>query len=91
MTQLLLVLTLSVVLAIVLVVVAYLVCIIIALWGAMSSLKQLAGGLGAIRDNSNPLPEHMQAINGGLSTLLKGLLKVNGNLSAIVGVAQGKS
>ena len=90
MTALLLYLTLGVTAAVVLVLVIYLVGIIIALWGAKNSLAKLAGGLVAIRDNTQPLGEHVQAINGGLSTLLKGLLAVNGDLAAIVRVAQGK-
>ena len=90
MTVLLLYLTLGVTAAVVLVLVVYLVGIIIALWGAKNFLAQLAGGLIAVRDNTQPLGEHVQAINGGLSTLLKGLLAVNADLAAIVRVAQGK-
>lgn len=90
MTALLLYLTLGVTAAVVLVLVVYLLGIIVALWGAKNSLAKLAGGLIAIRDNTQPLGEHVQAINGGLSTLLTGLLAVNGDLAAIVRVAQGK-
>ena len=91
MTQLLLVLSLAVTAAIVLALVIYLVGIIIALWGAGSHLKALAGGLIAIRDNTAPLSEDIPVINGALSALLKGLLAVNDNLAAIVKVAQGKA
>ncbi len=87
MTQLLLVLTLTVTLIVIVVLVAYLVGIIIGLWKAKNDLASLAGGLIAIRDNTEPLPAHIQNINGGLSALLSGLLIVNGNLAAIVGVA----
>ena len=90
MTALLLYLTLGVTAAIVLVLVVYLIGIIIALWRAKNSLAKLAGGLVAIRDNTQPLGQHLQAINGGLSALLKGLLAVNSDLAAIVRVAQGK-
>lgn len=90
MTALTLYLTLGVTAVIVLVLVFYLIGIIIALWHAKNSLAKLAGGLLAIRDNTQPLGQHMQAINGGLSTLLAGLLAVNGDLAAIVRVAQGK-
>jgi len=90
MTQLLLVISLIVVLAVVLVLVGYLGGIIYHLSGAKNALAELAGGLIAIRDNTHPLSEHMHAINGGLSTVLQGLLDVNGNLAAIVKVAQGK-
>ena len=90
MTALLLTLTLAVTAAVVLVLVAYLLGIIVALWGARNSLAQLAGGLIAVRDNTQPLGEHVRAINGGLSALLAGLLAVNADLAAIVKVAQGK-
>jgi hypothetical protein len=90
MTSLLLTHTLIVIQAIVLVLVAYLVGIIVALWGAKRSLAQLAGGLIAVRDHTAPLDDKVGAINGGLATLLQGLLAVNGDLAAIVRVAQGK-
>ena len=90
MTSLLLTLTLIVIFAIVLVLVVYLVGIIVALAGAKRSLAKLAGGLVAIRDHTQPLGAKVGAINGGLSALLHGLLGVNGDLAAIVRVAQGK-
>lgn len=91
MTNLLVVLSLGVILAIVLVLVGYLLAIIYALWEAGTNLQKLAGGLVAIRDNTKPLPEDIPAINGALVALLERLLKVNGNLAAIVDVAKGKS
>ena len=91
MTQVMLYASLAVIAAVVLVLVVYLFGIIYALWSAGSNLQKLAGGLIAIRDNTDPLGEHMQAINGGLSALLVGLLGVNNNLSAIVKVAQRAS
>lgn len=90
MTALLLNLSLAVTALVVLVLVAYLVGIIVALWGAKAALSQLAGGLIAIRDNTQPLGEHVQTINGGLGTLLTGLLAVNDDLAAVVKVAQRK-
>ena len=90
MTAWLLTLTLVVTFTVVLVLVIYLVGIIVALWGAKRSLAKLAGGLVAIRDHTAPLGDKLGAINGGLSTLLQGLLGVNGDLAAIVRVAQGK-
>ena len=87
MTQLLLYLTLGVTAVVVIVLVIYLVGIIIALWKTKNDLAKLAEGLIAVRDNTQPLPEHINNINGGLSTLLNELLNVNGNLAAIVGVA----
>lgn len=90
MTSWLLTATLVVVFAVVLVLVVYLVGIIVALAGAKRSLSKLAGGLVAIRDHTAPLGDKVGAINGGLTKLLEGLLSVNGNLAAIVRVAQGK-
>ncbi len=90
MTSILLAVTLIVVLAVVLVLVVYLIGIIIALAGAKRSLAKLADGLVAVRDHTQPLGDKLGKINGGLSTLLKGLLGVNGDLAAIVRVAQGK-
>ncbi len=91
MTSLLVTLSLGVTLAIVLVLVGYLLAIIVALWSAGTTLNKLAGGLVAIRDNTKPLPEDIPVINGALTELLTRLLDVNGNLAAIVGVAQGKA
>ena len=90
MTTLLLTLTLIVTFTVVLVLVVYLLGIIVALAGAKRSLAQLAGGLIAIRDHTQPLGNKVGAINGGLTALLNGLLGVNGDLAAIVRVAQGK-
>jgi len=90
MTAFLLVATIVVAFAVVLVLVIYLVGIIVALADAKNSLAKLAGGLVAIRDHSAPLGEHVGAINGGLTALLKGLLAVNGDLAAVVRVAQRK-
>ena len=90
MTSLLLTLTLVVTFTVVLVLVIYLLGIIVALAGAKRSLAQLAGGLIAIRDHTQPLGDKVGAINGGLTALLNGLLGVNGDLAAIVRVAQGK-
>ena len=90
MTTLLLTVTLIVTFTVVLVLVIYLLGIIVALAGAKRSLAQLAGGLIAIRDHTQPLGDKVGAINGGLTALLNGLLGVNGDLAAIVRVAQGK-
>ena len=89
MTALLLNLTQIVTFAVVLVLVVYLIGIIVALAGAKRSLAQLAGGLVAIRDHTHPLGDKVGAINGGLTSLLKGLLVVNDDLAAVVRVAQG--
>jgi hypothetical protein len=89
MTELLLYLSLAVTGTVVVVLVIYLVGIIIALAAAKASLAKLAGGLIAIRDNTAPLETHVKTINGGLGSLLAGLLAVNGDLAAIVKVAKG--
>lgn len=89
MTSMLLTATLVVVSAVVTVLVIYLLGIIVALAGAKRSLAKLAGGLVAIRDHTAPLGDKVGAINGGLTTLLQGLLAVNGNLAAVVHVAHG--
>ncbi len=89
MTQLLLVISLILTTAVVLVVVGYLIAIIYALVGAYNNLSKLAGGLIAIRKNTDPLSGHVGTINEGLTALLTSLLKVNNNLAAIVGVATG--
>jgi hypothetical protein len=88
MTALLTWLTIGVALAIVLVLVYYLVGIIVALTRASNDLAKLAGGLVAIDKSTAPLDGHVQAINGGLSTLLRGLLGLNADLQTIVGVAR---
>jgi hypothetical protein len=90
MTALLLYLSLGVTAAVVLVLVGYLVGIVVALWGTKNSLAQLASGLVAVRDQTQPLGQHIGIINAGLIALLKGLLAVNGDLAAIVRVASGK-
>jgi len=87
MTHLLLWITLTLTAVVVVVLVAYLLGIIVALAQARASLARLAAGLVAVRDQTQPLPEHMQAINRDLAALLPGLLGVNGNLAAIVAVA----
>ena len=90
MTALLLNVSLIVTFTVVGVLVVYLVGIIVALIGAKRSLAQLAGGLVAIRDHTQPLGAKVGTINGGLTALLKGLLAVNADLAAVVRVAQGK-
>ena len=81
--------SLLVAVAVVLVLVVYLLGIIVALI-AKRSLAQLAGGLVAIRDHTAPLGDKVGQVNGGLTALLQGLLGVNGDLAAVVRVAQGK-
>ena len=79
--------SLVLVLVIVLVVAYHLIGIYVALKRGADHLEKLAAGLVEIRDNTAPLNEKIDAINGGLSALLPPLLAANGNLAAIVKVA----
>ncbi len=81
------IISLVLVLVIVLVVAYHLIGIYVALKRGADHLEKLAGGLVAIRDNTAPLNEKIDAINDGLSALLPPLLAANGNLAAIVKVA----
>ncbi len=78
-------LTLAIGAVIVVVLVVYLVLTIVALRRAGDHLANLAGGLQAIIDNTQPLEEHLTTINGALGTLQEGLSSVDNNL---VGVAE---
>lgn len=82
--------TLSVVLALVIVAVVawHLLGILIALKRGADHLEALAGGLVKIRDDTRPLNERIDSINGGLVTLVKPLAGANDNLAAIVDVAE---
>ena len=75
--------TLAVVLVVVVALVAYLLLIIRALRGANENLSQLAGGLSQIVEDTEPLPQKMERINGALGQLLKGLLAANEHLAAV--------
>lgn len=89
MTNLLLILTLIVTATVVLVLVAYLLGIIVALAQARASLARLAGHLLRTREDTQPLPQQLQAANDKLAALLKGLLAVNRHLQGIVELAEG--
>lgn len=78
--------TLIIVGLLVLVLVIYLILIIIALRRAGTNLKNLAGGLQKIRDNTNPLGEKVSVINSAMQKLHGGLSSVDGNLVAIARV-----
>lgn len=78
-------LTLAVGAIVVVVLVIYLILIIVALRRAGDHLANLAGGLQAIIDNTQPLEGHLTTINGALGNLQTGLNSVDGNL---VGVAE---
>ncbi|WP_291779885.1 hypothetical protein [Cecembia sp.] len=70
---------------VVLVLVIYLLLIIAALRRAGTHLKQLAGGLQKIVDNTGPLPNKLDVINGALLQLHGGLSSVDKHL---VGIAK---
>jgi predicted membrane channel-forming protein YqfA (hemolysin III family) len=63
------ILTLAAIAIVVLVLVVYLVGIAFYLWRANRHLKQLVGGLQAIQGHAQPLPEHLDTINGALKVL----------------------
>jgi uncharacterized phage infection (PIP) family protein YhgE len=78
-------LTIITAVVVVAVLVFYLVQIIVTLRRAGDHLEKLARGLQAIKDNTQPLPDHLTTINGALGSLHDGLESVDGHL---VGVAQ---
>ena len=82
--------SLILVLVIVAVVAYHLIGIFFALKRGGDHLAKLADGLVAIRDNTAPLNEKIDNINGGLAALLPPLLATNSNLAAIVKVATSK-
>ena len=82
------VITLVLVLAIVLLVAYHLIGIFIALKRGADHLEKLAGGLSKIRDDTRPLNTKIDTVNAGLSDLVAPLLGANGNLAAIVKIAQ---
>lgn len=81
--------TLAVTALVVVVLVVYLVAVALALTRTNRSLAQLAAGLEAIESHSHPLPEHLTAISGALTTLLGGLRSVDRHLLGIHRVLRG--
>ena len=79
--------SLVLVLVIVAVVAWHLIGILISLKRGGDHLEKLAGGLVAIRDNTEPLNGRVDEINTGLTELVSPLLAANDNLAAIVKVA----
>ena len=79
--------SLVLVLVIVAVVAWHLIGIFISLKRGGDHLEKLAGGLVAIRDNTEPLNGRVDEINTGLTELVSPLLAANDNLAAIVRVA----
>lgn len=79
--------SLVLVLVIVAVVAWHLIGIFISLKRGGDHLEKLAGGLVAIRDNTEPLNGRVDEINTGLTELVSPLLAANDNLAAIVKVA----
>tara|TARA_B100000287_G_scaffold403993_1_gene426257 strand:+ start:279 stop:554 length:276 start_codon:yes stop_codon:yes gene_type:complete len=78
--------TIIIVTLLVLVLVIYLVLIIIALRRAGTHLKGLAGGLQKIQDDTGPLEEKVDVINGALKQLNGGLSSVDSHLVSIAKV-----
>ena len=81
------VISLILVLVIVSVVAWHLTGIFISLKRGADDLQKLAGGLVAIRDNTEPLNGRVDEINTGLAVLVSPLMAANVNLAAIVTVA----
>ncbi len=81
--------TLVLSLVILLLVAWHLVGIYMALKRGADHLEKLAGGLVKVRDDTAPLNEKVDTINGGLKALLPPLLGANSNLAAIVKIAKG--
>lgn len=87
----LLTLTLATVAVVVLVLVVYLLLILKTLRDARASVAAIADGLEAVQRQSDPLPEHLTTINGGLSALLQGLRAADGHLArmaSLLGLTQ---
>ena len=77
--------TLALAAVIVLVVAVYLIAVAWYLYKAGghsgSNLARLVGGLKAVRDNVQPLDQHMTALGGGLTALRSELLAVDNSLA----------
>lgn len=78
--------TLIVVALVVLVLVIYLVGIIIYLFRGAAHLKELAGGLQKIENDTAPLADKLTTVNGALDQLLNGFSSVNSHLASIARV-----
>ncbi len=78
--------TVIIVALVVLILVIHLVLIIFHLWRGANRLKQLVGGLQKIADDTDPLQNKVEIINGALSQLNSGLKSVDGHLVSIAQV-----
>lgn len=78
--------TLIIVGLVVVVLVLYLILIIVALRRAGTHLENLAGGLQKIADDTAPLEEKLDTINGALTQVHGGLGSVDGHLVDIAKV-----
>lgn len=86
MTKILTMITVVLVAVVVVVLVVYLLFIIYHLWRAGNHLEKLAGGLQKIEDDTAPLKEKVDIINGALTQLVGGLGSVDGHLVSIAKV-----
>lgn len=80
------IITVVIVALVVLVLVTYLVLIIFHLWRAANRVEKLVGGLKKIEQDTLPLKEKVDIINGALTQLNKGLGSVDGHLVNIAKV-----
>jgi hypothetical protein len=69
-----------------------LIAIFYYLWSIGSTLSRIGGGLAVVRQQTQPLGGHIEAINGALATVGSGLVdalddlaQVNGALAGLVG------
>jgi type VI protein secretion system component VasK len=82
--------TLIIVGLLVLVLVIYLTLIIVALRRAGTKLKKLKGRLEKTAAATNPLSGYVNAINGDLEDLLKGVSSVNRHMAGVVRILKLK-
>jgi len=80
------IITVVIVALVVLILVLYLVLIIFHLWRGANTIQKLAGGLQKIEQDTAPLKEKVEVINGALTQLNQGLGSVDGHLVNIAKV-----
>lgn len=80
------IITVIIVALVVLILVGYLLLIIFHLWRGGNRLEKLAGGLQKVEQDSAPLKEKVEIINGALTQLHGGLLSVDGHFINIAKV-----
>ena len=77
----------------VLVLAVSLITIAVLLWRVGTTLGQIAGGLQVVRQQTAPLGQHVDALNGSLAAVSEGLQSAAGHLAAAderIGAAMGE-